>query len=260
MDQNPNTQMLVKEFENLIINDYDRLYACTFRMVGNHEDTQDVLQNSFLKAYKNLHNFRGESKLFTWIYRIIVNESYRYFEYIDKLPLTRITETLGVSEKQFFESIDYSPDFDDNLIMDELREKCLQAFLKCIPKNQRTCFLLKTCLHLKNKDIAEVLDMSVDNVKVTLYRGRKNLQELFGMRCSLIDPEKPCKCHLWIKFMKDHKIPLPTGYEQPKADALKKEHFRNLSKLKKIDHLYTVEARYDKKEFIKQLKKVAEIL
>ena len=99
--------------------------------------------------------------------------------------------------------------------------------------------------------------MSVENVKVTLFRGRKQLQELFEMRCSLIDPQKPCKCQLWIKFMKDHGLPLPTGYQQPKTDELRKEHFKNLSSLKRSTIYIPVEQKCDKKEIADKIKKIA---
>jgi RNA polymerase sigma-70 factor (ECF subfamily) len=229
-------------------------------MIGNHHDTEDVLQNAILRACTKIDQFQENSKLLTWLYRIITNECYRFFEKIDKLPLIRITEDLGMSERTFFEDIHYIPEFDDALIMDEMREKCLQAFLKCMPKNQRICFLLKTCLDLKNQEIGEIMDISADNVKVTLFRARKHLKSLFEMRCSLIDPEKPCKCHLWIKFMKDNHLPIPSGYMQPKTELLKQEYFKNLSLLKKIDYLYTVEAKCDRDDFIKNLKKLTEVL
>ncbi|WP_303871154.1 RNA polymerase sigma factor [Acetobacterium wieringae] len=257
MSNNSYDNNLQMELENLIIQDYHKLYSCAFRMIGNHQDTEDVLQNSFLLAYKNLSTFRSEAKLFTWLYRIVINECYKHFNYINKLPLVKITEDLGVTEQEFFDSIEYTDNFDDDLVIDELREKCLQAFLKCLPKNQRVCFLLKTCTGLKYKEIAEILNMSVENVKVTLFRGRKQLQELFEMRCSLIDPEKPCKCQLWIKFMKDHSLPLPTGYQQIKTDELRKTHFKNLSLLEKIDYLYTVDQKYDQKEISDKIKKIA---
>lgn len=199
-------------------------------------------------------------RCYTWIYRILINESYRYFEYIHKLPSTRIINDLGLKEREFFGNIDYTPNFDDELIIDEMREKCLQGFLKCLPKNQRVCFLLKTCMHLKNQDIAEILDISIENVKVTLHRGRRKLQEMIEMRCSLIDPEKPCKCYLWIKFMRDHNLPIPEGHNQFKTEELKKEHFKNMSLLNKIHYLYTVEGRLTKDQFIVKLKKAAEDL
>ncbi|MDF2614898.1 MAG: putative polymerase sigma subunit, family [Clostridia bacterium] len=258
MEPGLNTRNLIAELEEVFYKQYKKLYACAYRLTGSHENAEDVLQNSFLKAYKNIAKFNGKSKLYTWLYRIVINESYRFFEYIDKLPVTRITENLGQSEEEFFHSMEYLPDYDDNLIMDEMREKCLHAFLKCLPKNQRVCFLLKTCMELKNQEIAEVLGLSIENVKVILHRGKKRLQELFEMRCSLIDPKKPCKCYLWIKFMRDHHLEMPKGYGQERTEELKEEHFRQLSSLKKINYLYTVQAKWTKDEFIYNLKKVVE--
>ncbi len=255
-----NTQELIRQLEAMYADNYSKLYSCAYRMTGNHQDAEDVLQNSFLKAYKNIDKFRHQSKLYTWVYRIVVNESYRFFEYMKKLPLQRITEDSRMTEEEFFHSIEYTPCMEDNLIVEEMREKCLQGFLKCIPKSQRICFLLKTCLDLKNQDIAVILDISVENVKVTLHRGRKNLQEMFEMRCSLIDPEKPCKCHLWIKYMHDHNLPMPEGHCQIKNEDLKKEFFQTMSLLKKFEYLYTVEARLTKDQFLSNLKKTIEIL
>ncbi|KUO49789.1 MAG: hypothetical protein APF76_00670 [Desulfitibacter sp. BRH_c19] len=260
MKSNVKTNDLIVKLESIFDDSYEKLYSCVYRMIGNHQDAEDVLQNSFLRAYKNIQKFKGESELYTWIYRIVINESNTFFQYIDRLPVTRITEDLRISEKEFFDSISYTPHYDDNLIIDEMREKCLQGFLNCLPKNQRICFLLKTCMKLKNQEIAEVLDISLENVKVTLHRGRKKLQELFEMRCNLIDPEKPCKCYLWIKFMRDHNLEIPMGHYQAKTEELKKDHFRNLSVLRKIDYLYNVEAIWTKDEFINKLKGAVEIM
>ncbi len=245
--------MEVSKLIEVINSDYEKIYAFAFRMIGNHEDTKDTLQNSFIKAYTNIEKFRGNASITTWFYRIVINESYRYFETLKKLPLQLITENLNISETHFFESIEYERKIDDELIIEELRERCLFAFLKCMQKNQRVCFLLKTCLELSIKEIAEVMNLSVENVKVTLHRGRKRLQDLFNNRCSLIDPENPCKCYLWIKYMKDNNRKLPQGYNQIKNDRLKQQHFINMSALKKIDYLYSVEQSISKPEFINQL-------
>lgn len=245
---------MVEKLENLIAKDYEKLYAYTFRMVGNHQDTEDVIQNAFIKAYKGINKFRGDSSLNTWLYRILVNESYRNFEQIKRLPISLITESSNISEIDFFENIDYDEKIDDKLVIDELRERCLFAFLKCVPKKQRVIFLLKTCLNISNDEIAKVMEMTVSNVKVTLYRARLRLQDLFNNRCSLIDPNKPCKCYLWIKYMKDHNRPLPSGYNQYKNDELKKQHFKNMDNLKKIDYLYSVKAELTKEEFLDKLR------
>ena len=252
-----------KKYQSLIdiyTENYSKLYACVYRMSGNHQDAEDILQNSFIKAYQNIDQFKGNSKLYTWVYRIVMNESFRYLEYTRKLPLARITEELGVSESEFFHSLEYAPKLEDTLIIDEMREKCLQGFLKCLPRNQRVCFLFKNLLELENRDIAEILGISVENVKVTLHRGRKRLQEMFQMRCNLIDPLKPCQCHLWIKFMKDHKLPIPDGYHQVKTEELKQEYFKKLDSIHKVEYLYYAQARISKEEFINKLKKISETL
>ncbi len=260
LDSQSNIMELNEELINIYSNNYSKIYSVIFRMVGNHQDTEDVLQNSFIKAYKSIDKFKENSKLSTWLYRIIVNESYRYLQYFKKLPLILITEDLGVSEKEFLNSLEFDQDLEDNLIVDEMREKCLQGFMKCLPRNQRVCFLFKNFLELKNRDIGEILGISTDNVKITLYRARKNLQEMFEMRCNLIDPTKPCKCYLWIKYMRDHSLPIPEGYNQIKSEDLKQEHFKNMDNLRKIEYLYHVQARITREEFIIKLKQAAEIL
>jgi len=251
---------LQEELLAIYTDNYPKLYACVFRMTGNHQDAEDVLQNTFVKAYQHIEEFREDSKLYSWVYRIILNEGCRYFEYIKKLPLIRITEEREITESEFFSGLNYIPDFEDNLIIDEMREKCLQGFLKCLSRNQRVCFLFKNFLELKNQDIAEILGISANNVKITLYRCRKNLQEMFHMRCNLIDPAKPCKCHLWIKYMRDHNLPLPDGYHQIKSEDLKREYFKNMDTLRKIEHLYYVQTRISREEFLNKLKEAAEIL
>jgi len=250
-------ELTIDDLTDVFNNQYGKLYAYAFRMVGNHDDTKDILQNSFVKAFTNFEKFRGESSITTWLNRILINECNKHFYMLKKLPIKIITENLEVSEQHFFDSIDYEYKIDDELIIEELRERCLFAFLKCVPKNQRVCFLLQTCLELSIEDIAEVMNMSISNVKVTLHRGRKRLQELFNNRCNLIDPKNPCKCYLWIKYMKDNNYVLPKGYNQIKNNSLRQQHFTNMTTLQKIDFLYTVESSISKNEYMNQLRDLA---
>ena len=168
-----------------------------------------------------------------------------------------ISEEHGMTEREFFESIEYVPNQDDHLIIEEMREKCLRGFLRCIPKKMRVCFLLKTCLELKNSEIAKILDTSESNVKVLLHRGREKLKDMFEYRCQLIDPTKPCKCYLWIKFMRDRGLPLPEEGINYRNKELEGEHFRNMNRIKQIDFLYNVKHEYSYEEFISHLKKLS---
>ena len=135
-----------EELTQVFEEQYKKLFGVVYRMTENVQNTEDVLQNVFINAYTNLGNFRGDSKLSTWLYRIAVNESYDYLKSWSKLPVVMISEEYSMTEREFFESIEYVPNQDDNLIIEEMREKCLRGFLRCIPEKMRVCFLLKTCL------------------------------------------------------------------------------------------------------------------
>ena len=113
---------------------------------------------------------------------------------------------------------------------------------------------------MKNKEIADVMEITENNVKIILHRARIQLQEMFACRCSLIDPEKPCKCFLWIKFMQDNNLPIPNEGINYKDASLEQEHFRNLKLMHKIEFLYRVEHQYTYTQFIQKLKTVKEIL
>lgn len=245
------------EITNFFREQYDKLFGMVYRMTENVQDTEDVLQNVFIKAYKGAGTFRGDSKLSTWIYRITVNESYDYLKTWNKLPVVSISKELGMTEKEFFDCLEYTNSQDDNLIIEEMREKCLRGFLRCVPQKMRVCFLLKTCLELKNKEIAQILEISEANVKVLLYRGREKLKDMFEYRCNLIDPTKPCKCYLWIKFMRDRGLPLPQEGINYRNKELEAEHFRNMNVLKQIEYLYKVKHEYSYEDFINKLQKIS---
>lgn len=191
------------QLENIIEQEYNKFYAVIYRITGRHQDTEDVLQNSFLKAFMNIDKFKGKSALSTWLYRIAINESYSYMKNWSKMPVVAMIEELNITDDAFYKQIKYEPAIDDELITEEIREQCIRGFLKCVSKQKRVVFLLKTTLGLKNKEIAEILEISENNAKVQLHRARKQLQEMFEQRCSLIDPDKPCKCHYWVKYMRD---------------------------------------------------------
>jgi len=236
---------------------YNKLFGMVYRMTESVQDTEDVLQDVFINAYKNREKFRGDAKLSTWLYRITVNECYKYLKSWRKLPVVKISEELGVTEKEFFASLEYVQNQDDGLIIEEMREKCLRGFLRCIPQKMRVCFLLKTCLELKNKEIAKVLDLSEANVKVLLHRGRKKLKDMFEYRCNLIDPEKPCKCYLWVKFMRERGLPLPEEGINYRSKELEEDYFKNMSTMKQIEYLYKVKHEYTYEEFLDRLKNLS---
>lgn len=234
---------------------YDQLYTAAFRMTGNHFDAEDLMQTTFFKALKHIEQFKGDAKLSTWVYRILVNEGNNAYKRLKKFQVVAITEDLGMSEETFFSKLESSSEpIESNLIVEEMREKCLTAFMRCLPKNQRAVFVLRTFLDLPLTEIAEILEIKENNAKVILHRARKRIQELHQDRCSLIDPSKPCKCYLWIKFMKDRNLPMPKGYTDYKDPDLLDEYKQYIQGTVDLYALYKVGRKMPKALFFERLR------
>jgi RNA polymerase sigma-70 factor (ECF subfamily) len=162
---NPKTQ---NEAFQKLLHTYQRpLYHHIRNIVLNHDDTDDVLQNTFIKIFQNLKNFKGESKLFSWMYRIATNESLTFIKQkARKLKVS--TEELNTK------SI-------DNLVADvyfegeEIQIK-LQKAIALLPTKQQLVFKMKYFEELKYEEIATILDTSVGALKASYHHAVKKIE------------------------------------------------------------------------------------
>jgi RNA polymerase sigma-70 factor (ECF subfamily) len=151
-----------------LLHTYQRpLYQHIRNIVLNHDDTDDVLQNTFIKIFQNLKNFKGESKLFSWMYRIATNESLTFIKQkARKLKVS--TEELNTK------SI-------DNLVSDvyfegdEIQLK-LQKAIALLPTKQQLVFKMKYFEELKYEEIAAILDTSVGALKASYHHAVKKIE------------------------------------------------------------------------------------
>jgi RNA polymerase sigma-70 factor (ECF subfamily) len=146
----------------------ERLYWHIRKMVMNHEDADDVLQNTFLKVWRNVGNFREESSLYTWLYRIATNESITFLNSKKKksaLPLNDVSEYLmdNLMSDPYFEG-------------DEIQKKLQEAIVR-LPEKQRIVFNMKYFDDLKYEDMAKVLDTSVGALKASYHHATKKIEE-----------------------------------------------------------------------------------
>ena len=180
-------------------------------MTGNKEDAQDVTQEAYMNAYRAFSQFDHNSSFGTWIYRIMLNCSYKYMKKRDKLPIKIITAESGISETEFWESLKSNESVEDSAMVEDIRETCIQLFLDCIPKRQRIAFTLKTLMQLSLSEVAEIMDISQSAVKINVYRAKQHLKNNLEGECSFIDPKNPCQCGNWVKYLIDtgkiHNIP-----------------------------------------------------
>ena len=167
-------------FKNLV-DTYQGLVLSTARgFVKNEEDARDLSQDVFIKIFRSLDQFRGESGLSTWIYRITVNLSMNYLRDQKK---HRNTQSLDYqsdgngSKRPISEIIQGKQVAPDKELENKDRAKFLHMALDSLPENQRKAFVLSKYDDLSYKKIAEVLEISISSVESLLFRARKNLQK-----------------------------------------------------------------------------------
>lgn len=156
-----------KAFEELVNAYKERLYWHIRRIVLNHDDADDVLQNTFIKVYKNIHSFKGESKLYSWMYRIATNESLTFIK--------QKAKKLGVTSEALQESVLGNLQSDVYFEGDEIQLK-LQRALATLPEKQKLVFNMKYFQEMKYEAISEVLETSVGALKASYHLATKKIE------------------------------------------------------------------------------------
>jgi RNA polymerase sigma-70 factor, ECF subfamily len=161
-----------------LVNRYDRnVFRIAQHITHNEEDAQDVVQDAFLKAYQNLEQFQGNSKFYTWLVRIAVNEA------LMKLRKRRTDRTVSIDEDVETEDgtmprevADWSPNPEQLYGQSELGD-LLRKTIQGLPPGFRTVFVLRDVEGLSTEETAEMLGLSVPAVKSRLLRARLQLRE-----------------------------------------------------------------------------------
>ncbi|WP_067034056.1 RNA polymerase sigma factor [Allomuricauda sp. CP2A] len=156
-----------KAFEVLVNTYKERLYWHIRRIVLDHDDTDDVLQNTFIKVYKNIDGFKGESKLYSWMYRIATNESLTF--------LKQKSRKMGVSDEELKNRMVENLQADVYFEGDEIQLK-LQKALATLPDKQKLVFTMKYFQEMKYDGISEVLETSVGALKTSYHLAVKKIE------------------------------------------------------------------------------------
>jgi RNA polymerase sigma-70 factor (ECF subfamily) len=159
---------------DLIVERHRRaVYQLCYRFVGNHEDASDLSQDVFLRAYRGLSTFRGQSTLATWLYRIGTNVCLNRVS--AKTTLGTLTEP--IDEQQF---IDERADSPSELMLKDERAARVRAAIARLPDKQRATLILRTYHDMSHQEIADVLGSSVGAVKANFFHALGNLKKLLG--------------------------------------------------------------------------------
>jgi len=167
----------VEAFEDLVRR-YDRnVFRIAQHITQNREDAEDVVQDAFLKAYSNLHQFQGQSKFYTWLVRIAVNEALMRLRRRRPERMVSLDEDIKTEDDSMPREVaDWAPNPEQLYSQGELKE-ILGKTIQGLPPSFRTVFVLRDVEGLSTEETADALDLSVPAVKSRLLRARLQLRE-----------------------------------------------------------------------------------
>ena len=161
-------------FEDLVRAHEKTVYNLALRMTGNPEDAEDMAQEAFLKAYRSLPDFRGESKFSVWLYRIVSNVCLDHLRRQSRRPAVSLTTEDEEGEAQQWDVPDESLS-PERLLEQKLTREAVQKGLRQLPEEQRQILLLREIKGLSYEEIGEILELEPGTVKSRIFRARKRL-------------------------------------------------------------------------------------
>lgn len=144
-----------------------RLYWHIRRFVVDHDLAQDILQDTFIKAYQNFHQFKRESQLYTWLYRIATNES---LQQLNKLKKMQKSDEEVTNHLQNLVADNVQPSEDEIQLL-------LQKAINTLPEKQKLVFNMRYYEDLPYEDISQIIDMSVGTCKTNYHYAKQKVEE-----------------------------------------------------------------------------------
>jgi RNA polymerase sigma-70 factor, ECF subfamily len=165
------------EFARLVEAYSPHIYRLALKMLDNPQDAEDILQETFIKAFRSLNGFDGRSKVSTWLYRIATNEALMLIRKRkpDSISLQEPVENIE-GEQEPLQIVDWCCLPEDELLSTEVRRQ-LDKAVESLPHSLRLVFLLRDIEGLSTRETAEVLDLTETAVKTRLSRARLRLRE-----------------------------------------------------------------------------------
>lgn len=158
-------------FNQLVAKYQERLYWHVRKIVIDHDDSDDVLQNTMIKVWRSLANFRSESGLYTWLYRIATNEALSFLKQKKKKAFAPWVDVEG----QMSENLEADPWFNG----DEIQLKLQKAILK-LPEKQRIVFNMKYFDQVKYEEMSQILGTSVGALKASYHHAVKKIEAMLA--------------------------------------------------------------------------------
>jgi RNA polymerase sigma-70 factor (ECF subfamily) len=166
-----------RAFDMLVLKYQHRIFGLISRYVRDADEVQDVAQEAFIKAYKALPNFRGESAFYTWLYRIAINTAKNYLVSRSRRPPGKDVE---LEDAQYYESGGSLRDVEnpENVLFGEELKAVVEGAIGALPEDLRTAITLREFDGLSYEDIADIMDCPVGTVRSRIFRARESIEVL----------------------------------------------------------------------------------
>lgn len=164
-----------RAFDLLVLKYQYKVQAIVGRFVRDRDEVADVVQEAFIKAYRAIGNFRGDSQFYTWLYRIAVNTAKNYLVSRNRRPPS---SDIDVEDAEYYGGSDALRDVDtpENLLARDQLERVVDDAIKNLPEDLRTAVTLREFDGLSYEDIAAVMDCPVGTVRSRIFRAREAIE------------------------------------------------------------------------------------
>lgn len=163
-----------RAFDLLVLKYQYKVHAIVARFIRDSDEVRDVVQEAFIKAYRALPKFRGDSQFYTWLYRIAVNTAKNYLVARSRRPPS---SDVDLADAEYYSGSDQLKDVsspENQLFRDELEAVINQAIVE-LPEDLRTAVTLREYEGLSYEDIAAVMDCPVGTIRSRIFRGRESI-------------------------------------------------------------------------------------
>ena len=186
------------ERPEVIYNKYSKkIYNLAFRMTGNADEASDITQDTFIQGFNTIDKFRGESQIYTWLYKIAKNNCLNYLNKKNKTTFLSLQELIDNTSAPASEEI--SED-ERSFYITQVKDGCLSGLLRCLSLQQRLAFILNVLLDLPIEQVAIVIDKSENATRILVHRAKQNIKDFLCINCSLYDSKNNCRCENLINF------------------------------------------------------------
>ena len=186
----------IRAFHTLFAEFQPQLKSYLYRLIANRNDMEDIAQDVFIIAFENIHSFRGEASLKTWVFTIATNRAKKHLKnekrwVVDTMERTRV---LAHSQPGLMAQLDQTNQQSPQGVY-EIREHidyCFTCVTKMLPIQQQVALILKDIYAFKTKEVCEIMDASSSQVKHFLHNARRKMIDIFDETCALVNKNGIC--------------------------------------------------------------------